>query len=178
MHVDAGDPDLTALALAAAAGDEAALDEFVRATHGPVRRFIAYQAHSRHADDLTQETFARAIAALPTFRGQSQARTWLFAIAKNVVTDSQRYAARRRTSPHPAPDRLGPAECGVTTTVLDHLLSGLPAEQRDALVLTRVLGFSYDEAAEVLGCATGTIRSRVARARTALRQDRRGRSAG
>ncbi|MFC7755227.1 sigma-70 family RNA polymerase sigma factor [Tsukamurella soli] len=178
MNPDAGPADLTALALRAAAGDVDALDRFVRATHDQVRRFIAYQAHPRHADDLTQETFARAIAALPTFQGRSHARTWLFSIAKNVVTDSQRVAARRRTVPHPAPDRLGPARSDVTTTVLDHLLAGLPAEQRDALVLTRVLGFGYDEAAEVLGCATGTIRSRVARARTALRAERRGRSAG
>ena len=168
--------DVTALALAAGGGDRAALSEFIRATQTEVWQFVARLAGGEAADDLTQETYLRVLGALAGFEGRSSARTWLLAIARRVVADQfRREAAHPRTIPvdwtrvdeeigargAAPPDPLGEMH-------LEELLGELSLERREALVLTRLLGFSYAEAAEICDCAVGTIRSRVARARTDL----------
>lgn len=170
----------TGLALAAGQGDRAALDQFIRATERDVWRTLAFLADPGSADDLTQETYLRAIGALPRFAGRSSARTWLLSIARRVVVDQiRRNQARPRTTSQVNVDGL--LDTPSTTARFEDiveiriLLDGLSPERRDALVLTQVLGLSYDEAAEVCGCPLGTIRSRVARARddliTATRRD-------
>ena len=171
---------LTALALAAGRGDRAALDQFIRATERDVWRTVAFLADPGSADDLTQETYLRVIGALPRFAGRSSARTWLLSIARRVVVDQiRRNQARPRTTSQVdlegllnSRQNVGRFEDVVEVRVL---LDGLEPDRRDALVLTQVLGLSYDEAAEVCGCPLGTIRSRVARARndliTAARRD-------
>lgn len=125
------------------------------------------------ADDLTQETFLRAIKSLPRFSGRSTAKTWLMSIARRVVVDQIRYNTSR---PRPAyvldlDDVLGARRGGDRIEAMVEirmLLDGLDADRREALVLTQVLGLTYAEAAEVSGCPIGTIRSRVARARDDL----------
>ncbi len=85
-----GDHDaVTRAALAAGLGDRVALGDFVRATQGDVRRFISHLTNA-DADDLSQETYLRAIDALPRFEGRSSARTWLLTIARRVVADQVR----------------------------------------------------------------------------------------
>lgn len=165
--------DLTTLALAAGRGDRAALDEFIRATERDVWRTVAFLADPGSADDLTQETYLRVIGALPRFAGRSSARTWLLSIARRVVVDQiRRNQARPRTTSQV--DLEGVLNTPRTAARFEDivevrvLLDGLDADRRDALVLTQVLGLSYDEAAEVCGCPLGTIRSRVARARNDL----------
>ncbi|MGN9908331.1 sigma-70 family RNA polymerase sigma factor [Phytohabitans sp. LJ34] len=163
--------DETELALAAGQGDRVAAAAFVRATQQRVWRFVAHLAGPGEADDLTQETYARALRSLPGFAARSSALTWLFVIARRVVVDHRRTAAARpRTAalddfPAVAETRVFPVEDGV---VLRRLLDGLAPERRDALVATQVLGLSYAEAAQVCDCPVGTIRSRVARARDDL----------
>jgi RNA polymerase sigma-70 factor (ECF subfamily) len=170
--VNDADP-ITELALAAGQGDRAALDQFIRATERDVRRAVAFLADPGSADDLTQETYLRAIGALPRFAGRSSARTWLLSIARRVVVDQvRRNQARPRTTSQVDLEGLLGAQqsaAGFEDVVeVGILLDGLSPERRDALVLTQVLGLSYDEAAEVCGCPLGTIRSRVARAREDL----------
>ena len=171
---------ITALALAAGRGDRGALDQFIRATERDVWRAVAFLAEPGSADDLTQETYLRALGALPGFAGRSTARTWLLSIARRVVVDQvRRNQARPRTTSQVDLEGLlaKPRSAGRFEDVVEirMLLDGLTADRRDALVLTQVLGLSYDEAAEVCGCPLGTIRSRVARARddliTAIRRD-------
>ncbi len=164
---------LTALALAAGRGDRAALDEFIRATEPDVWRTVAFLADPGSADDLTQETFLRVLGALPRFAGRSSARTWLLSIARRVVVDQIRrnQARPRTTSAVDLEGLLTQAQSGAGFEEIVEarmLLDGLAPDRRDALVLTQVLGLSYDEAAEVCGCPLGTIRSRVARARDDL----------
>lgn len=160
--------DETELALAAGQGDRDAAAAFVRATQQRVWRFVAHLAGPGEADDLTQETYARALRSLPGFAARSSALTWLFVIARRVVVDHRRtVAARPRTAtldewPGAGDARAFPVEDGV---VLRRLLDGLTPERREALVATQVLGLSYAEAARVCDCPVGTIRSRVARAR-------------
>jgi RNA polymerase sigma-70 factor, ECF subfamily len=159
--------ELTRLALAAAEGDRMALHGLVRVSQVDVWRFCAHVGDRSMADDLTQETYLRAFRALPSFRGEASARTWLLAIARRTVADSIRGSRRRRRLSaagqrprfEPGPDE------GVA---LRAAVDDLDADRRAAFILTQLLGLSYAEAAEVCEVAVGTIRSRVARARADL----------
>ena len=161
------DARLTLLAQAAVNGDDHALRELVVGTQDSVLRLCAYLSSSAEAEDLTQETYLRALQALPRFRFDAPVRAWLFAIARHVCADHVRRRVRR-----------APLERTVATsseTALDlsdlefgELIDDLEEEKRTAFVLTQVLGLSYDEAAAVCDCPIGTIRSRVARARVEL----------
>ncbi|MFI7499795.1 sigma-70 family RNA polymerase sigma factor [Streptomyces sp. NPDC049687] len=166
----------TAWALAARTGDPDALDRFVRALHPDVVRYVRHlSADGQPADDLAQDTFLRALGSLHRFEGRSSARTWLLSIARRTVVDSLRYAASRPRSAdvddwtvraeRAQPSGLPGFDDGVA--LLD-LLDALPAERREAFVLTQLRGLRYEEAAEAAGCPVGTIRSRVARARATL----------
>jgi RNA polymerase sigma-70 factor (ECF subfamily) len=163
--------DLTHLLLAARDGDRVALAALVRRTQAEVRGLCAHLVRPQDADDLAQDTYLRAWRAMPAYRGEASARTWLLAIARRACADELR--RRRRTRwllPVPDPqDVAAPTSPdtadGVTTAAL---LAVLDPDQRAAFVLTQVTGLSYAEAAEVCGCAVGTIRSRVARARDRL----------
>jgi RNA polymerase sigma-70 factor, ECF subfamily len=165
----------TRLALAAGAGDREAVATFIRVTQRDVYRFLSHLCTRDEAEDLTQETYLRALRALPSFAGRSSARTWLLAIARRVAADQiRRSSARPRTTTvedwdavvatSPAQRRSGFDE-GV---LLRELVAALETDRRDAFVLTQVLGLDYAAAAEVCGCPVGTIRSRVARAREDL----------
>jgi len=159
--------EVTGLALAAGKGDRLALHGFVRATQAEVWRLCAHLASRDEADDLVQETYVRAMRALPSFRAEASARTWLLAIARRAVYDSYRSGRRRRLlkervrTASPAPDPGG--EVSVRLAI-----SALEPGRRAAFVSTQLLGLSYEEAAEVCDCPVGTIRSRVARARQDL----------
>ncbi|WP_330177742.1 sigma-70 family RNA polymerase sigma factor [Streptomyces sp. NBC_01498] len=172
----ADDAEITAWALAAGLGDRRAAELFVRATYDDVRRFVAHlSADMRGADDLTQETYLRALASLARFAGRSCARVWLLAIARRVVVDRYRRAAVRPRIADTADwvtaaDRAQPRHLpGFEESVaLADALTAMDPGRRQAFVLTRLLGLSYMEAADTLGCPVGTIRSRVARARRDL----------
>ncbi len=133
------------------------------------------QRRPQTAHDLTQDTFVRALDSLPGFEGRASARTWLLSIARRAVADSFRRAAvrPRLADAHDwqlALERAQPRDLpgfdeGIA--LLD-LLETLPDERREAFVLTQVVGLPYEEAARFIGCPVGTIRSRVARARTTL----------
>ena len=166
------------LAEAAAAGDQSALAGLIRATQRDVWRFLAAQAGTGDADDLTQETYLRAIGALPRFEARSSVRTWLLVIARRVVVDHHRHRSARPRAAD-VPDWGVPAERAhhqrtrqspgfEDLTEIGLLLDALTPDRREAIVLTQVLGLSYAEAAQICQCPVGTIRSRVARAREDL----------
>jgi RNA polymerase sigma-70 factor, ECF subfamily len=163
--------DLERLAADAADGDPIAAAALVRATQSDVWRLCAALGDRDSADDLTQETYLRAFGSLHRFEGRSSLRTWLLSIARRVCADAVRSRRRRRltlvrddaelealaAAPHA--DRVAQ---GVAVT---DLLTRLEPDRREAFVLTQLLGLPYAEAADVVGCPVGTIRSRVARAR-------------
>ena len=170
------DAAVTALATAARGGTPEAVERFVRATLPDVWRYVAHlSGEPQAADDLTQETYLRALGSLPRFEGRSSARTWLLSIARRTVVDRLRRAAARprladSTDWQYAAERSQPRglpgfDDGIA---LRELLDALPDERRRAFVLTRLLGLPYAETASLTGCPIGTVRSRVARARTAL----------
>jgi RNA polymerase sigma-70 factor (ECF subfamily) len=161
----------TELALAARAGDAAAVNQLVRVTHQQVWRFCAHLVDPAAADDLTQETYLRAFRTLRSFRGDGGALSWLLTIARRVAADEiaqRQRQGRLATVLHAQPGRpdLVPDHAG--NTDVQTLLATLDDDRRTAFVLTQVFGLSYDEAAAVCECPTGTIRSRVARARAEL----------
>jgi RNA polymerase sigma-70 factor (ECF subfamily) len=176
MIAPSDDEAVTELALSAARGNARALEAFIKATQQDVWRFVAYLSDAGNADDLTQETFLRAIGAVERFSGRSSARTWLLSIARRVVADHIRHLqSRPRTAQGTDPEHVvrgdrharGFEDLVEVTT----MIAGLNPEQREALLLTQLLGLPYADAAAVCGCPVGTIRSRVARARDALLAD-------
>jgi RNA polymerase sigma-70 factor (ECF subfamily) len=162
--------DLEGWARAAAAGDAAAAGAFIRATQAEVWRLHAHLVDPQAADDLTQETYLRALRSLPRFRGDSSVRTWLLSVARRTAVDELRGRQRRRARDaraHPTADELVLPD--IADAYAAHaLLDGLEPARREAFVLTQLLGLSYAEAAAIAGCPVGTVRSRVARARAHL----------
>lgn len=160
---------LTELAHRARAGDARSLGQFVETGYQDVWRFCASFVDEKTADDLCQETFARAVAALPKFRGESTARTWLLAIARHACTDELRARSRRRrrdaSQLGDRPETAADASGGITVA---ELIAQLEPDRRTAFVLTQVIGLSYQEVARACDCPPGTVRSRVARARAQL----------
>ncbi|MGX1854695.1 sigma-70 family RNA polymerase sigma factor [Streptomyces sp. NBC_01456] len=170
------DEQVTGLALAARDGNPDAVERFVHATHRDIWRFVAHLSGDTHAaDDLAQETFLRALTGLPKFAGRSCARTWLLSIARRVVIDRYRSAAARpriadindwqAVAEHRQPSGLPGFDDGLA---LGELLDTLDRERREAFVLTQLVGLPYADAAAVVGCPIGTVRSRVSRARADL----------
>jgi RNA polymerase sigma-70 factor (ECF subfamily) len=159
--------ELTRAAVAAGAGDRLALGEFVRRGQAEVWRLCANLVDREAADDLTQDTFLRAVQALPAFRAEASARTWLLSIARRACADEiRRRGRRRRLLARVASGRADSESPGPSGAVeLDLLVATLEPGRRAAFVLTQLLGLSYAEAAEVCDCPVGTVRSRVARAR-------------
>jgi RNA polymerase sigma-70 factor, ECF subfamily len=166
------DTALTELALRARDGDRVAATRFVEHTQQQVWRMLVALSDRTVAEDLTQETYARAFRSLPGFRAESSVRAWLLAIARRVAADQLRTArARPRIDPDVAvEDAPGARDRGDLgeSVALRAVLDGLDPDRRLAFLLTQQLGLSYQEAAQVCGCPVGTIRSRVARARDDL----------
>jgi RNA polymerase sigma-70 factor (ECF subfamily) len=168
--------ELAGWAHAARDGDPVAIATLVRATQNDVRRLCAYLVDQQSADDLAQETYVRALAALPQYEARAPFRPWLLSIARRTCADALRRRSRRRRlvmrlhtqARETVPD-------GSNAVVADDLLARLDPDRRAAFVLTQVIGLSYAEAATACDVPVGTIRSRVARARDDLVQslDRR-----
>jgi RNA polymerase sigma-70 factor (ECF subfamily) len=166
--------ELERLAALAADGDTAAQAALVRETQADVWRLCAHLSDRQSAEDLTQETYLRALPALRSFAGRSSLRTWLLSIARRVCADHLRTRKRRPLVLVGQDAELADLtrdglrdEVGGTVAAQD-VLDRLDAERREAFVLTQLIGLPYAEAAEVVGCPIGTIRSRVARARADL----------
>ncbi len=168
------DDEITQLALAARGGDRDAATAFIRRTQHDLRRFLRALGDA-DVDDLSQETYLRALRSLPNFDARSTAKTWLFAIARNVAADHVRRLTRRpRVVPFESWHEETTANRHGSGLRLDdavaarEILRALPPDRREAFALTQVLGMTYAEAAEICQCPVGTIRSRVARARDDL----------
>lgn len=152
---------------AAVEGDDVALAFFIRETQPAVWRLCTSLGSAGVEEDLVQETYLRALKALPTFRGEVPVQAWLLSIARRVCADDVRRRQRQRRLADRL-DRLTLVEPVLDDESVDELLDGLDPDRREAFVLTQVMGLSYQEAADVMQCPVGTVRSRVARARADL----------
>ncbi|MDO8362391.1 MAG: RNA polymerase sigma factor [Actinomycetota bacterium] len=161
-----GDP-LRPLLDAAREGDDRAVRELVTRTQPIVWRLCSVLGSPGEEEDLVQETYLRALRSLGSYRGDAPVRSWLLSIARHVCADH----VRRRNRQRRLVDRITrntPTDFRPDTESVDELLDRLLPDQREAFELTQVVGLSYDEAAELMQCPIGTVRSRVARARAAL----------
>jgi RNA polymerase sigma-70 factor, ECF subfamily len=150
---------------AAAEGDNTALGELVRQTQPAVWRMCSALGSVGDVEDLVQETFLRALKSLGQFRGDAAVQTWFLTIARNVCADQVRRQQRQRRLVQRITRYADQTPLGLPDNSVEALLVDVPFDRREAFVLTQVLGLSYDEASEVVGCPVGTIRSRVSRAK-------------
>jgi RNA polymerase sigma-70 factor (ECF subfamily) len=181
------DSQEAALVARCAVGDEAGCAELVERHQRMVYQLALHLLGDHNeALDLSQEVFLRVFRTLHAFRGRSALRTWIYRIVVNQARNRQRWWRRRRRSDQVSldehlrhhgdviaeqdlnePDRLlGRKELAARIWVA---LDALPFDQRSAIVLREIEGLSYDEIAYSLGVAVGTVKSRLARAREALR---------
>ena len=137
--------------------------------------------------DLSQDVFLRVFRTLSSFRGQSALRTWIYRIVVNQARNRQRWWRRRHRAEQVSlddylrnfgdlearqdilPDRLLASK--ETAAKIWQAMDHLPFEQRTALILREVDGLRYDEIAYSLDIAVGTVKSRLTRARQALRAE-------
>ncbi|MGH3326382.1 MAG: RNA polymerase sigma factor SigM [Streptomycetales bacterium] len=129
------------------------------------------------AADAVQDALISAFRAAHTYRGQASVTTWLYRIVVNACLDRVRRRAARPAVSLPDEDTLSreasayhddPIERRETRLEVARALAALPVEQRAALVLVDMQGFSVDEAARILGVAPGTVKSRCSRGRARL----------
>ncbi|MGB8370131.1 MAG: RNA polymerase sigma factor [Limisphaerales bacterium] len=168
------DTDLIARVLSR--GDQNAFGELVRRHQSPVRAFLARmtQGDTHLADDLAQETFLKAWQKLYTYRGSARFSTWLFGIAVNEF----RMTCRRRKElaleeVDEAPMALEePAAARDRHLRLDltEALKLLNSNERAAVVLCCQNGLSHEEAAQVLDCPLGTVKTNILRGKEKLRR--------
>jgi RNA polymerase sigma-70 factor (ECF subfamily) len=152
---------------------EPALREALLAAVPSLRAFaISLSGQVDRADDLVQDTLLRALSNLHRFERGTNLNAWLFTILRNLFHSE--YRKRRREVEDPEGSyasrlRVQP-EQGARLDFEDFrtALAKLPPDQREALLLVGASGFSYEEAANICGCAVGTIKSRVNRARFRL----------
>jgi RNA polymerase sigma-70 factor (ECF subfamily) len=159
---------LTRLLVDARDGDQDAFERFINETRSEVWHMCRYLGDPDSVDDLAQETYERAIGSLHRYRAQGPARHWILTIARRTCADATRRRARRRKLDRRLALQPLPEPANDDQVELDDLISRLEPDRQAAFVLTQVLGLRYDEAAEVIGCPIGTIRSRVSRARVDL----------
>jgi RNA polymerase sigma-70 factor (ECF subfamily) len=186
---DVGEREAT-LVQRCAARDEVACAELVGEHQRMVVQLAVNLLNDRdEALDVSQEVFLRVFRTIHRFRGQSSLRTWIYRIAVNQARNRHRFWRRRRradqvsledhvslhgelvSTRQATPEReLAQKELGDR---LQRALNNLPFDQRTAIVLREVDGLSYDESAFSLGGAIGTVKSRLTRARQALRLELR-----
>lgn len=155
--------------------DHHAFGELVRRHQSPVRAFLVRMTRgdSHLADDLAQETFLKAWQKLHTFRGTAKFSTWLFGIAFNEF----RGAARQRKelaledlAESPPELEQAPAAAGSNLRLdLNEALRLLNPNERAAIVLCYQNGLSHEEAAQVLDCPLGTVKTNVLRGKEKLK---------
>lgn len=176
----------SALVQRCASGDQAACSELVYEHQRMVVQLAMNLLGDRdEALDLSQDVFLRVFRTITRFRGQSSLRTWIYRIAVNQARNRHRFWRRRHRADQVSLDEHLAAHGDFVSegdatpervlaqkelaTRLQAALDRLPFDQRTAIVLREIDGLSYDEIAFSLGVAVGTVKSRLTRARQALR---------
>jgi len=169
------------------AGEQAACEQLVAEHQAMVFQLGCHLLGSRdEAYDLSQEVFLRVFRTLDRFRADASLKTWIYRIAINQASNRRRFWSRRHRlgqvsldahvevhgEPTEATDASSPHRILASKELAARLavaLDALPFDQRTVIILREVEGLSYDEIAEALDIAVGTVKSRLTRARQALR---------
>ena len=169
------DDDL-ALISAVRGGSELAFNRLVERHQEAVRMFLwRLLGHEADADDMAQETFLAAWTHARSFRGEASVRGWLCGIAWRKAKGAQRSWAQQRSRDTTYREERSPDNAGQPTMedrlAVKRALQALPLEQRAAVTLCVVCGFSHSEAAGILGVPLGTVKSHVLRGRERLAKE-------
>ena len=164
----------------AVSGSAEAVEELVRRHRRPIYNLALRMVGPDEAADILQETFLEMVRSLDRFRGEASIRSWLYRVAANRCLDLLRRRKRRPSfsledllesggdralgNPDniPDPDRIGERQS------IEKALNELPTLQRAVVILRDVQGLSYEEIARALDVPAGTVKSRLARARSHL----------
>ncbi len=173
------------------AHDERAFNELVQAYEGRVFGLVfRFVGRRDEAEDMTQEVFVQVFKAIGSFRGDAKLSTWVYRIAVNLCKNRVKYLARRHADAQdefePVAERSGMESAkGVTygdvarpddmvagyqmENIVQACIAKLEPDFREALVLRDVENLTYDEIADITGLASGTVKSRIHRARVMLK---------
>lgn len=140
---------------------------------------LGYMGNPHDAEDAAQDALIKIHNAIGGFRFKSKFSTWVYRITVNACTDRIR---KKKTAGSVSSEELGEADLGAddrtpeayamkkeAVSVLRKAVSSLKEEHKTVIVLRDINGFSYDEIAKLTGCSVGTVKSRISRARTALK---------
>lgn len=174
-------------------GDESAFSEMMDRYWGRIYGLVNQMLRNQQdAEEVTQDAFIRAHRGLVNFRGDSAFSTWLYQIATNLARNRYWYWFRRKRDKtisfdQPIGDEDGgtlaeifpaeiesPDDIAITKEFTDRIadsMTRLGEKHREILVLRNVQDHSYEEIAQILGISVGTVKSRIARAREALRKE-------
>jgi RNA polymerase sigma-70 factor, ECF subfamily len=156
------------------AQDTSLRDDLVAAIPNMRAFAISLCGNRDRADDLVQEALVKAWNHLESFEQGTNLKAWLFTILRNAYFSELRKTKREvpdADGQFAARQAVAPEQHGHLDLIdLNNALAKLPADQREALILVGAEGFSYEDAAGICGCAVGTVKSRVNRARTKLAQ--------
>lgn len=174
------------------AHDEHAFNELVETLSPRVFRLVFRMLGRRaEAEDMTQEVFVQVFKAIGQFRGDSKLSTWVYRVAVNSCKNRSKYLSRRHDGTQDALDAIADHQplnqaTGITSGDVsrpDQMVEGMQVEQivqraisqldpdfREALVLRDIENLTYEEITEITGLAEGTVKSRIHRARTMLKE--------
>lgn len=186
--INAGKPDDRTLIERSKKGDLSAFDELLRRHEKQIYSF-AYRMTQNYddANDIAAEAFIKAFQALDRFRGDANFSTWIFRIVTNIFLDRRKRSKSyvnvsldeyieleensvARQLEDPSPDPLEMLEESERNDVLQSAIDELPDYQRLMVLLFHIQGLSYEEIAGIVELPIGTVKSRLNRARLALRE--------
>lgn len=162
----------------AARGDAEAFRQLVEAYQTPAYRLAARMCGPDSAEDVTQEAFLAAWRALPEFRGDCRFSTWLYRLVSNAAIDCLRREKKHRDTgdvddlelPDGGPSLQEQAERSDTRAAVRRALDRLSPEHRQVLLLRFMQELDYGEIARALNVSEGTVKSRINRAKSKLRE--------
>ena len=162
----------------AARGDAEAFRQLVEAYQTPAYRLAARMCGPDSAEDVTQEAFLAAWRALPEFRGDCRFSTWLYRLVSNAAIDCLRREKKHRDTgdvddlelPDGGPSLQEQAERSDTRDAVRWALDRLSPEHRQVLLLRFMQELDYGEIARALNVSEGTVKSRINRAKSKLRE--------
>jgi RNA polymerase sigma-70 factor (ECF subfamily) len=170
--------ELEMLEQEAMAGCAAAFGRLIRHYDHDLRGVVwAVVRNADETDDVMQVAYEKAFRSIGSFGGRSSLKTWLHSICYRAALDHVRYEGRRRhRDVDGMVDLAGTRltdDVAIAHNELDAAMAALDQDRRAVLMLTAVLGYTFDEVAEITGTPRGTVASRAGRAREQLRKELR-----